>query len=151
MKDALYGCYLRVGDPGPWAGPWAGIARLEIPSGIGRDAAVEAAERAAGWLPVFASALHRDARAPGRTPPQGAALVESAPERAVAARRFRFRVAARPAAVARRPMGAAPSAPDESDGAVRPVVPVGSVGAPRRMQACGRRQAPIRERTGAAG
>ena len=45
-------------------GPWAGIARLEMPSGIGRDAAVEAAERAAGWLPVFASALHRDARAP---------------------------------------------------------------------------------------
>ena len=42
--------------------------------------------------------------------PAGAAL-ESAPERAVAARRFRFRVAARPAAVARRPMGAAPSAP----------------------------------------
>ena len=41
-----------------------GIARLEMPSGIGRDAAVEAAERAAGWLPVFASALHRDARAP---------------------------------------------------------------------------------------
>ena len=46
------------------AGPWAGIARLEMPSGIGRDAAVEAAERAAGGLPVFASALHRDARAP---------------------------------------------------------------------------------------
>ena len=21
MEDALYGCYLRVGDPGPWAGP----------------------------------------------------------------------------------------------------------------------------------
>ena len=64
MGDALYGCYLRVGDPGPWAGPWAGIARLKMPSGIGRDAAVEAAERAAGWLPGFASALHRDARAP---------------------------------------------------------------------------------------
>ena len=64
MGDALYGCYLRVGDPGPWAGPWAGIARLEMPSGIGRDAAVEAAARAAGWLPDFASALHRDARAP---------------------------------------------------------------------------------------
>ena len=48
MGDALYGCYLRVGDPGPWAGPWAGIARLEMPSGIGRAAAVEAAERAAG-------------------------------------------------------------------------------------------------------
>ena len=27
MKDALYGCYLRVGDPGPGAGPWAGIVR----------------------------------------------------------------------------------------------------------------------------
>jgi len=64
MKDALYGCYLRVGDPGPWAGPWSGIARLEMPSGIGRDAAVEAADQAAGWLPGFASALHRDARAP---------------------------------------------------------------------------------------
>ena len=34
MEDALYGCYLRVGDPGPWADPWAGIARLEMPSGI---------------------------------------------------------------------------------------------------------------------
>ena len=64
MGDALYGCYLRVGDPGPWAGPWAGIARLEMPSGIGRAAAVEAAARAAGWLAGFASALHRDARAP---------------------------------------------------------------------------------------
>ncbi len=64
MEDGLYGCYLRVGDPGPWAGPWAGIARVEMPSGIGRDAAVEAADRAAGWLPGFASAPHRDARAP---------------------------------------------------------------------------------------
>ena len=35
MKDALYGCYLRVGDPGPWARPWPGIAHLEMPSGIG--------------------------------------------------------------------------------------------------------------------
>ena len=26
--------------PGPWAGPWAGLARLEMPSGIGRDATV---------------------------------------------------------------------------------------------------------------
>ena len=62
MQDAGYGCYLRVGDPGPWAGPWAGIARLEMPSGIGRDAAVDAADQAAGWLPGFASA-------PGRSGP----------------------------------------------------------------------------------
>ena len=61
MEDALYGCYLRVADPRSWAGPWAGIARLEMPSGIGRAAAIEAAERAAGWLPGFASALRRDA------------------------------------------------------------------------------------------
>ncbi len=53
-----------MGDPGPEAGPWAGIARLEMPSGIGRDAAVQAADQTAGWLPGFASALHRDARAP---------------------------------------------------------------------------------------
>ena len=64
MGDELYGCYLRVGDPGPWAGPWAGIARIEMPAGIGRAAAIDAADRAAGWLPDFASALHRDARAP---------------------------------------------------------------------------------------
>ena len=64
MGDDLHGCYLRVGDPGPWAGPWAGIARIEMPAGIGLAAAVEAADRAAGWLPDFASALHRDARAP---------------------------------------------------------------------------------------
>ena len=64
MKDALYGCYLRVGDPGPWAGPWAGIARLEMPSGIGRDAAVEAAERSGG----LAAGL-RVGSAPGRAGP----------------------------------------------------------------------------------
>ncbi len=46
------------------AGPWAGVARLEMPSGIGRAGAVDAADQAAGWLPGFASALHRDARAP---------------------------------------------------------------------------------------
>ena len=43
-------------------GSLGGIARLEMPSGIGRDAAVEATDQAAGWLPGFASALHRDAR-----------------------------------------------------------------------------------------
>ena len=62
MEDLLYGCYLRVGDPGPWAGPWAGIARLEMPLGIGRDDVVEAADQAAGWLPGFASALRSGAR-----------------------------------------------------------------------------------------
>lgn len=64
MRDDLYGCYLRVGRPGPWAGPWAGIVRLEVPAGVGLGLAVEAAEAAAGWLPAFASAPHRDVRAP---------------------------------------------------------------------------------------
>ena len=64
LPDELYGCYLRVGSPGPWAGPWAGIARIEVPAGIGRAAAIDTVDAAAGWLPEFASALHRDARAP---------------------------------------------------------------------------------------
>ena len=64
MRDDLYGCYLRVGLPGPWAGPWAGIVRLEVPAGVGLALAVETADAAAGWLPAFASAPHRDQRAP---------------------------------------------------------------------------------------
>ena len=64
LPDDLYACYLRAGDAGPWAGPWSGIARIEVPAGIGLAAAVRAADEAAGWLPAFASALHRDARAP---------------------------------------------------------------------------------------
>ena len=64
LPDELYGCYLRVGSPGPWAGPWAGIARIEVPAGIGRAAAIDTVDAAASWLPEFASALHRDARAP---------------------------------------------------------------------------------------
>ena len=50
MEDALYGCYyLRGGDPGPWGSPWAGIARLKMPSGASAaTAAVDAAHRAAG-------------------------------------------------------------------------------------------------------
>ena len=60
----LYGAYLRVGDPGPWASAWAGIVRLEVPAGAGRAAAVEAVDSAAAWLPRYASAPHRDRRAP---------------------------------------------------------------------------------------
>ena len=50
--------------PGRGQVPGLASPALEMPSGIGRDAAVEAADEAAGWLPGFASALHRDARAP---------------------------------------------------------------------------------------
>lgn len=64
MGDDVFACYLRIGDPGPWASDWAGIVRLEIPAGVGQVAAATAADQATGWLPDFASPLHRDARAP---------------------------------------------------------------------------------------
>ena len=64
MKDDRYACYIRVGNPGPWAGPWAGIARLEVPANSGSVQAIATVDRAARWLPRFASAPHRDARAP---------------------------------------------------------------------------------------
>ena len=64
MKGERYACYIRVGDSGPWAGPWAGIVRLEVPTSAGRDPAIATLDRAAHWLPAFASAPHRDARAP---------------------------------------------------------------------------------------
>ena len=64
MKGERYACYIRVGDPGPWAGPWAGIARLEVPASSGSAQAIATVDRAARWLPAFASAPHRDARAP---------------------------------------------------------------------------------------
>lgn len=63
-KVGLYACYLRVGAAGPWAGGWAGIARLEVPAEAGREAAIAVVDEAAGWLPQFVPALHRDARAP---------------------------------------------------------------------------------------
>ena len=64
MKGDRYACYIRVGDAGPWAGPWAGIARLEVPASSGSGQAIATVDRAARWLPAFASAPHRDARAP---------------------------------------------------------------------------------------
>lgn len=64
LGDERYACYLRVGDAGPWAAPWAGIARLELPAGVGRSVAVDVANGLAASLPRFASRLHRDPRAP---------------------------------------------------------------------------------------
>ncbi len=60
----VHACYLRVGDPGPWASGWSGIARIETPARIGLDEAIGIVDRAAGWLPRFASPFHRDPRAP---------------------------------------------------------------------------------------
>ncbi len=64
MPVGMYACYVRVGLPGPWAGGWAGVARLEVPQDAGLEAAAATADKAAAWLPAFATALHRNARAP---------------------------------------------------------------------------------------
>ena len=71
MADDILACYLRIGDPGPWASEWAGIVRIEVPAGIGLRVAVQTADRALGWLPDFASPLYRDARAPVNLTPVG--------------------------------------------------------------------------------
>jgi hypothetical protein len=71
IRDDFYGAYLRVGDPGPWASPWGGIVRLEVPAGSGLDRAIEVIDAAASWIPDFASAPHRDPRAPVNLTPIG--------------------------------------------------------------------------------
>lgn len=64
VGDDLYACYSRVGEAGPWASSWAGIVRLEVPSGAGRGEASRILDGATAWLPRYASAPHRDPRAP---------------------------------------------------------------------------------------
>ena len=64
LGEERYACYVRIGNVGPWASPWAGIVRLEVAAGAGRVVAADVAGRLAGALTRFASALHRDPRAP---------------------------------------------------------------------------------------
>lgn len=68
-RDDIYSCYLRLTAPPPYAGPWAGIARLEVPASVGLPAAVDAADRAAALLPRFAGMPHKDPRAPQNLQP----------------------------------------------------------------------------------
>ncbi len=57
-----WSCYLRL--PGPLSQPLAGVVRLELPGqGTAADAAVRA-DLAAATLPRFASAPHKEPRAP---------------------------------------------------------------------------------------
>lgn len=67
-----YSAYLRLAARGPFSGPWAGIVRLEIPIGAGKELAARAADRAAFFLPRFAGVPHRDPRAPQNLQPIGA-------------------------------------------------------------------------------
>jgi hypothetical protein len=54
--------YVRL--PGPAGHPWAGIVRCEASSEVARDNAARLADRTAATLPRFASAAHKDPRAP---------------------------------------------------------------------------------------
>ena len=59
-----YTCYTRVGNPGPGASPWSGVARLEFPSSAGIASVAERASVLATILPAYAGVHHRDDRAP---------------------------------------------------------------------------------------
>jgi hypothetical protein len=61
--------YLRL--PGPSGGPWAGIVRCEASAALRADAVIALADRVALTLPRFASAPHKDARAPQNLYPIG--------------------------------------------------------------------------------
>ncbi|MGH9249363.1 MAG: hypothetical protein ACRD0W_07600 [Acidimicrobiales bacterium] len=60
----IYSCYLRLAAPPPWAGPWAGITRLEFPASVGLEEVRSSADGAAALLPRFAGIAHKDGRAP---------------------------------------------------------------------------------------
>ena len=61
--------YLRL--PGPAGGPWAGIVRCEASAALRADNVIALADRVAATLPRFASAPHKDARAPQNMYPIG--------------------------------------------------------------------------------
>lgn len=67
-KD-IYSCYLRLAHPPPYAGPWAGIVRLELPASVGLNEAIRATDRAAALLPRYAGIAHKDPRAPQNLQP----------------------------------------------------------------------------------
>jgi hypothetical protein len=64
-----FSAYLRL--PGPVAHPWAGVVRLEVSGDLSPRAAGALVDRAAVTLPAFASAPHKDPRAPQNLYPIG--------------------------------------------------------------------------------
>jgi hypothetical protein len=69
-KYRRHSWYLRL--PGPAGAPWAGIVRCECSPNLARDAVVALADTTAKLLPRFASAEHKDPRAPQNLYPIGA-------------------------------------------------------------------------------
>lgn len=64
-----YSWYLRL--PGPDDGPWSGVVRLEAPAELALADVVALADRSAVTLGRFASAPHKDGRAPQNLYPIG--------------------------------------------------------------------------------
>src|SRR5262249_25050721 len=64
-----YSWYTRL--PGPPGGPWAGIVRCEATGALPAAAVVARADTVTATLPRFASAPHKDARAPQNLYPIG--------------------------------------------------------------------------------
>lgn len=67
-----YSCYVRLTQPTPWSGPWAGIVRIEIPQSAGLTSAIELADRVSGAVSRFVGIPHVDPRAPQNLQPVGA-------------------------------------------------------------------------------
>jgi hypothetical protein len=65
-----YSWYLRL--PGPRHHPWAGVVRCEVSGDLARSEVLRLAGCAGATLPRFASAPHRDPRAPQNLTPIGA-------------------------------------------------------------------------------
>lgn len=68
-KWSRYSWYLRL--PGEVSHDWAGIVRCEASADLDRDEVVGLADRVSVTLPRFASAAHKDARAPQNLYPIG--------------------------------------------------------------------------------
>jgi hypothetical protein len=64
-----YSWYVRL--PGPAGGPWAGIVRCEATGALAPPAVVDLADTVTAVLPTFASAPHKDTRAPQNLYPIG--------------------------------------------------------------------------------
>jgi hypothetical protein len=64
-----YSWYVRL--PGPDAGPWSGVVRVEAPGELAANEVISLAERSTATLPRYASAAHKDGRAPQNLYPIG--------------------------------------------------------------------------------
>ena len=88
MEDALYGCDLRLAEPGePWTGPWAGIAASKMPSRHRPRRRGRGGRPGRGWLPGFCVGAAPGLRQPSRLPCRRTPLREQPGVRPRTARR----------------------------------------------------------------